>query len=72
MMEALDRSKCPSVIDMISAPMLGHNLRIIALHLSLRASHLRNFEDQSYDISQKIIVMINPIIVVEGTQNQSF
>ena len=40
--ESLDREKCPSVIDSVSAPMLGINLRIVAFHLGMRCSHLRN------------------------------
>ena len=33
MIDTLKRDKCPQIVDMISAPMLGHNLRIIALHM---------------------------------------
>ena len=47
MIETLKRDKCPQIVDMISAPMLGHNMRIIALHLQLRASHMRGFEEDS-------------------------
>jgi len=47
MIDTLKRDKCPQVVDMISAPMLGHNMRIIALHLQLRGSHLRGFNEDS-------------------------
>ena len=47
-LEFLQRgNNCPSVVDMISAPMLGESLRIVGLQLGLRVSHLRGFEPAS-------------------------
>ena len=63
--ESLDRDKCPSVIDSVSAPMLGINLRIVAFHLSLRCSHLRNLNKETYSVNDKVLLMLNPVIEPE-------
>ena len=57
---------------MISAPMLGHNQRIISLHMGLRASHMRNQEDDMYTISNKIITMVNPTFEPEAHSDSSW
>ena len=62
---------CPSVVDMVSAPLLGHNLRIIALHLGLRVSHLRQFDADSI-VGHKLLVMLNPVISPEAHTSESF
>ena len=74
-MEALDRSNCPSVVDAISGPMIhaigkyadddeGKSpLRAIALHMSLRGSHLRNVAGLTQGVvPKKVLVMVNPVI----------
>ena len=61
-MEALHTDKSPSVFDSLSAPMLGHNLRIVCFHLNLRGSHLRNIDQGMMSVSDKVLVLINPVI----------
>ena len=73
MIDTLKRDKCPQIVDMISAPMLGHNLRIIALHMQLRASHMRGLdEDSSQNLTERVIVMVNPQVEKEPHSESSF
>ena len=65
MLEFLQRGvNCPSVIETISAPLLGHNLRIIGMQMGLRSSHLRGFSVGS-PVGNKVLIMINPVIQPE-------
>ena len=59
-------------MDCISAPMLGHNIRVIAFHLSLRSSHLRNIRGDMHSAADKIVVMINPSLTPEPHSKNSF
>ena len=75
LVEALHRSNCPSVVDAISGPMIhgyaaedeDHSpIRAIALHMSMRGSHLRNVPVTTQGIvPKKMLVMVNPEIEPE-------
>jgi len=34
LVKGLDRNHCPNVLDMMSAPMIGHNIKAVGLQLS--------------------------------------
>jgi peptide deformylase len=72
MIEALKKSNCCDLIDSISAPMIGHNLRIICLLMKQRTSHLRNINDDNNPISEKTVTFINPVFEPEPHSNSSF
>ena len=69
--DSLDRDLCPAVIDSVSAPMLGINMRIAAFHLRLRCSHLRNFNRDTYCINDETLLMLNPEIEPEEQTGKS-
>ena len=69
--DSLHRDNCPSVIDSVSAPMLGINLRIVAFHLGLRCSHLRNLNKDTYSVNDKVLLMLNPVIEPEAHTGKS-
>ena len=71
LMQGLDRSNCPSVLESLSAPMIGHNIKAVAFHMGQRSSHLRNVNNKMGTVSDKIILMVNPVIEAEPHAKES-
>ena len=60
----------PKVIDSLSAPMVGHKLRIVTLGMEIRNSHMRNVSSNMMTVGDKFLTMINPVIEKEpGTSS---
>ena len=71
LIQGLDRNNCPSVLESLSAPIIGHNIKAVALHMDQRSSHMRNVNNEMGTIGDKIILMINPVVEPEPHAKQS-
>ena len=65
--------ECPKLVDSLSAPMVGENLRIVMLSMKLRNSHLRNLpKSANFSFEEKLVCMLNPIIMPEQHSGSSW